>query len=176
MVTGKNVTFVKLDKQDVCLDPDIQIKMQKRSKVKGKSEKKRFTPNFDGKSSYVGKVLEVVPDPYPKSAMDCKDRCYRLAGQIITLPQSKDEEKLMNKAMWNYMMKKADNNLTYINHNHKVADIHAGGETNLDNIEEVFSNMNSDIKDREALYPNMDIMNTSTQLQQPKSHPTKTYL
>ena len=56
--------------------------MQKRSTIGGETKRRRFRSKFCKNSSYVGKVLEVVEDPYKKSAMDCKDQCYRLSVKI----------------------------------------------------------------------------------------------
>ena len=148
-----NVTFVKLDKSEVCLDSDKHIKVQKRSTIGGKSKKKRFKPKFSTKSSFVGKILELITDPYSKTARDCKDRCFRLSGEIMTVPETLEEVNLMHKVMWNYMMKKAENNLTYLSHYNKITDIHPGGETKLEDMEEGLPNIQSDIENREGLWP-----------------------
>ena len=145
--------FIKLDKTDVCLDPNIDLIRQEPSKLGAKSEQKRFKPKLKGSSSYIGKVLEVIADPDHKSALDCMDRCYRLAGQILTIPQSEEEERLLDKTMWNYMMKRANNNITFLNENKKITEVFVGGQSRLSDLEETITNVYSELKQKKGVYP-----------------------
>ena len=68
--------MVKIAQKDVCPDPDEKIVMQEPSKVGANIEKT------------VGKVLELITDPYLKDSRECKDRCFRLAGYKLSVPQN----------------------------------------------------------------------------------------
>ena len=148
-----NVEFIRLDKASVCPEKNVVVTQQEPSKLGTKSEQKRFKPKLQGNSSFIGKVLEVITDPDNKNAMDCKDRCYRLSGQILTIPENEEEEKLLDKTGWNYMMKKANNNITFLHENRKLTDFFVGGESKLSDLEKIMPNMNADIENRVGIYP-----------------------
>lgn len=59
----------------------------------------------------------------------------------------------MDKMMWEYQMKKASNNLTFLNEKRKVVDLHLGGETKTADLTELFPNLEKMKETREALYP-----------------------
>ena len=61
--------------------------------------------NFKEIQVLSGRYWRLSQNPDLKNAMDCKDRCYRLSGQILTIPVNEEEEKLLDKTGWNYMMK-----------------------------------------------------------------------
>ena len=49
--------------------------------------------------------------------MTCKDReglCFRLNGEFVAAPQNKEEEKMLDKTIWDYLTKKAANNISDI--------------------------------------------------------------
>ena len=71
-----NVTFIKKTKSEVCPDPNKQQKRQEPSKLGSKSRKTRYKLKFtEGNPTFVGKVIEVISDPFLKSPLDSKDRC-----------------------------------------------------------------------------------------------------
>ena len=49
-----------------------------------------------------------------------KDMCFRLNGELIAIPQSKEEAKLMERILFDYMKKKVSNNQTYLNEKKSV--------------------------------------------------------
>ena len=148
--TKFTVTWVKMDKKDICPDPLTPAIRQEPSKLGGNRVATRYKPKHDGVSSFVGKVLEVISDPYENNALECKDRCLRLSGTILTVPQNEVEEKLMDETLWDYVAKKVSNNITLLQ---KIrADIHVGGKTSSD-IEKGFQDLNTSIESREGLYP-----------------------
>ena len=46
-------------------------------------------------------------------------------------PQNEEEATVMDKILWDFMMKKTLNNVTYFNENFKIADILVAGETKV---------------------------------------------
>ena len=152
-----NVTFIKKSKSDVCPDPDIKfLKMDEPSRMGADTESTRFKPSFTEENpTFIGKVLEIITDPYPKSYFEARDRCYRLAGEIMPIPQTEEEERLMDKTQWDFMMKKVDNNVTFLDDNLKVVILWVGGESSKDDLLEVFPNMEKRILARESLVPDI---------------------
>ena len=74
----------------------------------------------------------LITDPYLKGAREFRDRCFGLAGYILTVPQNEDEERLLDKTMLEYVMKKVANNTSHFedkDKGKKWVDIHVGGET-----------------------------------------------
>ena len=72
-----NVTFVKIDKYEVCMNPNVQEVKQQPRKSAGQSEKKRFKPKPQDKETWVGSVIEHMEDPSQKSPKDAKEMCLR---------------------------------------------------------------------------------------------------
>ena len=123
----KNVTIVSIDKKEICIDPNKKIEPQMPDLSGKKSTGNHFKPK-PPKKSLTDSVLELITDPLnTKTAFQARDLCYRLNGELLPRPQTKEEETLMDKVLWDFMMTKTMNNLTFINENHKVADIWAGG-------------------------------------------------
>ena len=144
----KIVSFVKMDKSEVCPDPNLKRVKQKPSKSAGNNEKKRFKPKPQEKDTFIGSVLEYMEDQRDKSANDAKEMCLRLNGELITVPQNQEEEKMMNEMMLNFMMKKTSNNMTYIDENQKQLNLWVAGETILSKEEKTFDNI-----EREQIFP-----------------------
>ena len=61
------------------------------------------------KKSFVNYVLELITDPFLKANTDAVDRCLRLNGELMPVPQTKDEEALFDKTLWDYMNKRLEN-------------------------------------------------------------------
>merc|ERR1712189_161823 len=38
-------------------------------------------------------AVTIISNPYPKTLDDAKDMCYRLSGDLLTVPQTEEEEK-----------------------------------------------------------------------------------
>ena len=145
------VTLVKMPKADVCPDPDEPKILQEPSKLGATQEQKRYKPKNKDSSTFVGKVLELITDPFEKiDTLQSKDRCFRLDGEILSLPQNEEEEKLMDQVMWNYLMKKIGNDLKKLKKLKVV--INVGGETK-DDIIEAFEDLEAFDKSREGLFP-----------------------
>ena len=125
-----NATVVIMDKQAVCPDPRKQISKSKPAQSGGsQNERKRFKPKAT-KESFIGSVLELIPGGnYAKTASIALDSCFRLNGELMTIPQTEEEEKLMDKTLWDYLMKKAANNLTQLAETYTVAEVVVAGRT-----------------------------------------------
>ena len=57
-------------------------------------------------------VLEFITDPYLVTNAGVVDRCFRLNGELIPLPQNAEEEKAMDNTLWDWMLKRVGNNIT----------------------------------------------------------------
>ena len=117
--------FIKMAKNEVC--PEKPMTMQKPRKSGGKVERKRFKPRIPppiiGSSA---KLISGHPQTGTKSAIDV---CFRLNGALMSLPQNVEEEKIMDKILWDYMMKKAANNITQLIEDKNTIWISIAGET-----------------------------------------------
>ena len=102
-------------------------------------------------ATFIGKVIEIISDPYRISPIESKDRCYRLDGEILTVPQTEEEEQVLAKVQLDFMMKKAANNVTFINENLKRADLWVGGET--DDMTKVYPDLENRFDSADLLYP-----------------------
>ena len=97
-------------------------------------------------------VLEAITDPYKKTNEEARDRCFRLNGEMMRLPQNKEEDQLMDKTLRNYQLKRADNNLTQLIDDGSVTWIMVAAATKLVDKEmrnEKFKEMDS----REQTFP-----------------------
>ena len=125
----KIVTIIKMDKSEVCPDSSKTILEEKPTKAAGSNQKKRFKPRIMPNKSSLSSVLEYIEDHSLKSADMGKDMCFRLNGELMTVPQSEDEAKMMEKILRDYMRKKVSNNQTYIDENKVSVEIWVAGET-----------------------------------------------
>ena len=150
-----NVSFIKMNKDDICPDPEYQEQVQEPSKLASKTVKNIFRPKSKDSdaSSYVGKILELMTDPVSKDALECKDRCFRLGGEIMTVPQTEEEKEYMDKIFWEYKMKKAGNDIDILIDKFKIMEAHAGGETNTDDYIDSIQDLNSKLLNRNGLFP-----------------------
>ena len=115
-----NITFLTIDGSEICLDGTKPIVTQKPRYSTDTVEAKRFRPKLIGNStSFLSNILEFITDPDWKSQYDAEDRCFRFNGELISAPQNKKEEEMVDKLLWDYMMKKAANNVSYIIENSK---------------------------------------------------------
>ena len=110
-----NVKFVSMDKSEVCPDPAMPAAKQQPRPSAETRERKRFKPEpAENALSLAGSILELITDPDTKTLIDVQDRCFRLNGELVTVPQTEEEEKLVDNVAWDYQMKKASNNMTHL--------------------------------------------------------------
>ena len=148
----KNITIVTVEKKSVCHDPKGKIKKQLPVLSASKSKKKRFRTNLKGNNSLSDSVLELMTDSLNiKNAFQCEDLCYRLNGELLQRPETKEEEDLMDRLLWNFMLTKAENNITFLTENYKVVDIWAGGVSKVPEQEKLKDLSSSGT--REHVYP-----------------------
>ena len=113
--TEANATFVMMDKNEICPDPTKPIKTKKQAKSASTQNRKRFKPKSRNITSFFNDpFFELMTDHEYRRPHEVIDRCFRLNGYFLTLPQNKEEEDLLDKLAWDYQMKKASNNLTYL--------------------------------------------------------------
>ena len=126
---GKNVSFIKLDQTEVCPDPNVMIQKQKTIKSTGANGKKNFQPRRKNHKTFVGLVLEYIEHNERKTLEEAKDMCFRLNGELMTVPQNKEEELIIRKIIHNFIMKKVSNNQTYLDKNEFSMMWWLGGES-----------------------------------------------
>ena len=107
--TEKNVTIMRMDLSEVCPDSSKPVKMQLPKISASGNGRRRFQPPRRNRTSYTDSVLELITDRDFKTSDDVQCRCFRLNGELMTLPQNKGDEDLMNNVLWNYEMKKNSN-------------------------------------------------------------------
>ena len=102
--TPNNVTIIQIEKSEVC--PNINqlvgntlVKKQELKKSSGKADRTRFQPRFSPKSPFVGSVVEVIADLKYKTTTDAQESCFRLNGELMTIPQTKEENQLTDKTL-----------------------------------------------------------------------------
>ena len=129
---GKNVSFIKLDQSEVCPDPNQTTKKQKTVKSTEGGGKKNFKPKTKNHKTFVGLVLELIEHNEPKNNAEAKDMCYRLNGELMTIPQNEEEAKLLAKMFNDFILKKVSNNQTYLNENQFHIIYYVAGEVEGD--------------------------------------------
>ena len=98
-----------MDKSEICPDRSRLSVAKKPSLSGGGSKTKRFKP---GKAlSLLNSVLEFITDPNDIPHSTALDRCLRLNGELITLPQNEEEERAMDNTLWDYILKRVKNKL-----------------------------------------------------------------
>ena len=130
--SGTNVTFVQIDRSEVCDSSEFKDETNERKSAKSfkQTEKNRFQPKPRASSSFIGSVLELFPSPLDAiSGHDAKDKCFRLNGELMMVPQSDEEEHLWNKTSWEILMKKAKGNVTLLKENYCLYNVWVAGET-----------------------------------------------
>ena len=114
---GVNVSVVRMDKSEVCPDPNKNVEKQKPIKSGESQEKKRFQPKKKHHKTFVGLVVEYIESTIQKDIEHAKDMCYRHDGELVTVPQNEEEESVLAKLVENFVMKKVANNRTYLKDN-----------------------------------------------------------
>ena len=101
--------------------------MQKPRKSGRKSERKRFKP--PPPPSIVGSTKQVISGHPQTGLKEAIDVCFRFNGALMSLPQSLEEEKAMDKTLWNFMMKSVANNITLLIEEELAIWIYVAAET-----------------------------------------------
>ena len=114
---GKKLSFIKLDQSEVCPDPNEMREKQKPIKSTEGNGKKIFQPKAKIHKTFVGLVLEFIEHNVLKDIEEAKDMCFRLNGELMTVPQNEEEEIIMGKIVDEFILKKVSNNQTYLNEN-----------------------------------------------------------
>ena len=114
---NQNVSFFKIDKTEVCPDSSQNAEKQKPIKSSESSEKQNFKPQNKIYETFVGLVLEYIEHNENKDIDEAKDMCFRLNGELMTVPQNEEEEFIMRKIVNDFIMKKVSNNQTYLKEN-----------------------------------------------------------
>jgi len=68
-------------------------------------------------------------------------------------PQTEEEALYMDKTLWDYMMKKASNDLDALVTGNKYQEIYVGGESRLEDYNETIPDLADNLKKRNGLYP-----------------------
>ena len=124
-----------MDKSEVCLAADKKPEPRKPSSASAGSKKRRYKADMKCNSTFLDMVLEVITDPYDKTNADVVDRCLRLNGELMPVPQTEAEDALMDKVLWDYMSKKTANNLSVVINSPDVVTIMVAGNTRINNQE-----------------------------------------
>ena len=135
----------------------------KRSNTKDKKIykvklKRRYVPRSKEYSTFVGRVLESISDPYEKSYDEALDLCMRLNGYLLTIPQNNEELEVLDKVLWDFMVKQVFNNLTFFIEDNNFAGIWM--ETKVSE-EDKLSERETFLM-RETPIPNKESSNSST--------------
>ena len=99
-----------MEKSEICPDtckPSIMKKPRLGAEV---TKRSRFHPKNHGKSS-LESVLELLTDPNREKNPEVIDRSFRLNGELLALPQNKEEDQLLDMTLWNYQLNRYANNL-----------------------------------------------------------------
>ena len=126
---GKEVSFIKLDKSEVCPDPNEISEKQKTVKSTQGNRKTNFQPKSKNHGTFVGLVLEYIEHNELKNNKEAKDMCFRLNGELMAVPQNVEEELILRKIIDDFMLKKVSNNLTYLNENEFIMVTWLAGES-----------------------------------------------
>ena len=82
---GKNVSFVKMDRSEVCPDPNKKVLKQRLTKSSNGKEKKRFQPKVKQHKTYVGLVIEFIESTIFKDIEMAKDMRLRHNAENFVL-------------------------------------------------------------------------------------------
>ena len=92
--------YISINKKDVCISPELKLKHQRPILSDNEAEGRRFKPKPQ-EQPLNDSVLELITDPLNQiNAFQARDLCYRLNGELMTRPQTKEEETLMDEVMW----------------------------------------------------------------------------
>ena len=109
-------------------------------------------------TSFVDNVLEVITDPFSKDNTEAVDRCLRLNGELMPIPQTKEEEAFYDKTVWDYMKKRIENNISLVADKEEWPNLWFAGQTAI--IEEEFSTFS-----REMTFANNGIIQSNNRSQ-----------
>ena len=143
-----------MDKSEVCPDRSRLPVAKKPSLSTGGSKTKRFKP---GKVlSLLDSVLEYITEPINIPHSAAVDRCFRLNGELITLPQNDEEEKAMDNVLWDFMLKRVENNMTKLIEDGPSVWTWVAAVTRMvdeNSIDVKFEQMGFDVNSKQQTYP-----------------------
>ena len=132
--------------------------MQKPRKSGRKLERKRFKPLIS--PPIVGSTAKLISGHKGQAGTNTNeaiDVCFRVNGALMSLPQSSVEEKIMDKVLWNFMMKKAAGNMSKLIEETISVGIIIAAETEFipdDAVGSKLSELGIDENSREQYFPN----------------------
>ena len=129
--------------------------MQKEpNKSAEKSKTKRFKP---GKMlTLLDSVLELITDPEDIPLSAAVDQCFRLNGELLTLPKNEEEEKAMDNILWDFMLKRVENNMSKLIEDGPSVAIWVAAVTRKveeNSIDSKFEEMGFDVDSKQQTYP-----------------------
>ena len=114
-----DVSFTIVKKAEFCPGPNKEIMKQEPRKKSGKVERKRFKPSSPARSTLVGAVLKLITQPASIKNRDSEFMCFRLNGELIMIPPTKEEMALMDKTLRNYVMQRTNSKIKhYVSRGH----------------------------------------------------------
>ena len=145
-----------MDKSDICPDGS-KISVPKRPTLsKSGGKRKRFKPDGNKRKSVMDSVLEFITDPFDITNAGAVDRCFRLNGELIPLPQNADEEKAMDNTLWDWMLKRVENNMTKLIIDGPSTWTYVAATTRMveeSSVESKFQSMGFEMSSKQQTYP-----------------------
>ena len=140
--------ILEIARKEICFDPSRPIPPLKP--IATATTVNQAKPDLEIKmNSYKDSVLVYIGDPSWHTNRDAIDRCQRLTGELTSLPQNEDEEKMMDKLILDYYLKVSGLNESSIPLAFSVKVI---GETLLLN-EDTTNKKLKELEEREQTYP-----------------------
>ena len=101
-------------------------------------------------------VLEFITDPNAIPHSEALDRCLRLNGELITLPQNEEEEKAMDNVLWDFLLKRVENNMTKLIKDGPSVFTYVAAVTRMveeNSVDAKFKQMGFDVNSKQQTYP-----------------------
>ena len=152
-----DVSIVKMDKKEVCPDIGGTTPIQKPKKNAIKIGGKRYKPRSLVNESFVGSVLEMLSCPETLTYDEVEDICFRVNGDLMMYPQTKEEMDLMDKIMWDYILQKVENNMSVLEElptGHANTRLLVRGLTPVTDEDSIKRKHGASYEPRELTYPN----------------------
>ena len=126
-----NISFYKMEKSEVCLDVSRNTKEKRPRISSSKTGSRRFKPKTNG-TFVSGAVFEmIVIQKYKMTFKDKEGLCFRLNGELVAVPQNEEENKILDKTVWDYLTKRAANNISEIVDKGHLLSVWVAGESIL---------------------------------------------
>ena len=149
-----NISTIFIDRSDLCPLPQEDLFTLKEQVVFEVSTDNNATAI--NQTSWEDMRIEIFNDAQsPKSPLMAWDRCLRLNGELVPLPQNKAEEMALDNAIKKYLKEKYFNNMTFVVENMKWQYTMVAAQTmsgpRFD--KEMARKQGVKIEDREAWFP-----------------------